>query len=125
MAMAAGTGRDDNKYEWQDWPPDSLEGMPPKRRRLAGWAIFWFLLLGSLLGSALEATGIVQPWRELLVVAVLAAVFVPLMRAAVLETRQLRDEGIELPSHPVTRRSMISSAVVAALLWVIFAVAPA
>jgi hypothetical protein len=63
--------------EWQSWPPDSLDGMPPKRRRLAGWAIFWFILLGGLLGSAAEAAGIAQPWRSLLVVGVLAAIFVP------------------------------------------------
>ncbi|MFJ5700236.1 hypothetical protein [Arthrobacter sp. NPDC093139] len=111
--MAAGTGKDGNQYEWQSWPPDSLEGMPPKRRRLAEWALFfWFVLLGGLLGSALEAVGVPQPWRALLVLAVLAAVFVPLIRAAVLETRQLRAEGIELPSYSVTRKSLIAAAVI-------------
>lgn len=124
MDMATGAGEDGNKYEWQSWPPDSLEGMPPKRRRLAGWALaFWFFLLAGLLGSAFEAAGVPQPWRALLVAAVLAAVFIPLIRAAVLETRQLRAEGIELPSYPVTRKSLISAAVITGVLWIIFGIA--
>ena len=123
--MTTGAGRDGNKYGWQSWPPDSLDGMPPKRRRLAGWAVFWLLLLGSLLGSVFEAVGVVQPWRSLFVLAVLAAVVVPLIRAAVLETRQLRAEGIEMPSHPVTRKSLISAAVITAVLWIINGVAVA
>jgi hypothetical protein len=120
--MATGAGRGGNKYEWQSWPPDSLEGMPPKRRRLAGWAIFWFIILGSLLGSGLEAVGIPDPWRSLVASATLAAVFVPLIRAAVLETRQLRAEGIDLPSYPVTRKSLISVAVITGFLWIAVAV---
>ncbi|MDR6557755.1 hypothetical protein J2809_002115 [Arthrobacter pascens] len=123
--MTTGAGRDGNKYGWQSWPPDSLDGMPPKRRRLAGWAVFWLLLLGSLLGSVFEAVGVVQPWRSLFVLAVLAAVVVPLIRAAVLETRQLRAEGIEMPSYPVTRKSLISAAVITAVLWIINGVAVA
>lgn len=55
--------------------------------------------------------------------AVLAAVFVPLIRAAVLETRQLRAEGIGLPSYPVTRKSLISAAVITGVLWIIYGVA--
>lgn len=80
----------------------SLEGMPPKRRRLAGRALFfWFFLLGGLLGAALEAASVPQPWRSLLVLAVLA-VFVPLIRAAVLGTRQLRrrERAAPVPCHP-------------------------
>jgi hypothetical protein len=124
--MARGEGKNGNKYEWQSWPPDSLEGMPPKRRRLAGWAvIFWFILLGGFLGPAFEALGVAQPWRSLLVAAVLAAVFFPLIRAAVVETHQLRAEGIELPSYPVTRKSLISAAVITVVLWIIFGVAVA
>ncbi|MFJ5695963.1 hypothetical protein ACIP9X_19215 [Arthrobacter sp. NPDC093125] len=51
-------------------------------------------LLAHLLGSVFEAAGVGEPWRALLVLAVLAAVFVPLVRAAVVERRQLRAEGI-------------------------------
>jgi hypothetical protein len=51
---------------------------------------------------------------------VLAAVFFPLIRAAVVETHQLRTEGIELPSYPVTRKSLISAAVITVVLWIIF-----
>lgn len=120
--MAMGAGKSDNRYEWQSWPPDSLEGMPPKRRRLAGWAIFWFIILGSLLGSALEAFGVPEPWRSTLIAAVLAAMFVPLIRAAASEARQLRAEGIELPSYPVTRKSLISMGVLTGVLWIAFAV---
>jgi len=120
--MAMGAGKSDNRYEWQSWPPDSLEGMPPKRRRLAGWAIFWLLILGSLLGSVLEAFGVPEPWRSALVAAVLAAVFVPLIRAAASEARQLRAEGIELPSYPVTRKSLIALGLISGALWIAFAV---
>lgn len=73
-------GKDGNKYEWQYWPPDSLEGKPPKRRRLVGWTmVFWFILLAGLLGYAAEAVGVAQPWRPLLVAAVLAVFFIPLI----------------------------------------------
>jgi hypothetical protein len=73
-------GKDVNKYEWQSWPPDSLEGKSPKRRRLVGWTmVFWFILLAGLLGYAAEAVGVAQPWRPLLVAAVLAAFFIPLI----------------------------------------------
>lgn len=57
--------------------------MPRKRRRLPGWAIFWLIVLGGLVGVAAEAAGMVQPWRSLFVAGVLAAVFVPLIRGAV------------------------------------------
>ncbi|KIS28928.1 hypothetical protein TV39_02055 [Arthrobacter sp. SPG23] len=38
-----------------------------------------------------------------------------------IETRKLRAEGIILPSYPVTRKSLISIAVITAILWVVFA----
>ncbi|MDQ1595638.1 MAG: hypothetical protein QOH40_2194 [Arthrobacter pascens] len=121
--MATGAGNDGNKYEWQSWPPDSLDGMPPERRRLVGWTmVFWFILLGGLLGYAAEAVGVAQPWRSLLVAAVLAAVFIPFIRGAVLETRQLRAEGTDLPSYPATRKTVTTNAVLTAVLWVLFAV---
>src|SRR5688572_14246134 len=112
MAMATGAGKDGNKYEWQSCPPDSLEGMPPKRRRLVGWTmVFWFILLAGLLGYAAEAVGVAQRWRSLLVAAVLAAFFIPLIRGAVLETRQLRAEGIDLPGYPATRKTLLTNTV--------------
>lgn len=119
--MDPGASNDGNKYAWQSWPPDSLEGMPPKRRRLAVWGLWWFLLLGVLLGSVLDSANVPQPWRTLLAVAALAVVFGPLIRGAVLETRKLRAEGIDLPSYPVTRKTLISMAVITAVLWVGFA----
>jgi hypothetical protein len=32
-------------------------------------------------------------------------------------------EGIDLPSYPVTRRSLVSAAVITGVLWVIFGIA--
>jgi hypothetical protein len=61
----------------------------------------------------------VQLWRALLVAVALAAAVVPLIRAGVLERRQLWTEGIELPSLPVTRRSLIATAVITSTLWAI------
>lgn len=46
--------------------------------------------------------------------------FGPLIRGAVLETRELRAEGIVLPSNPVTRKSLISTAVLTGILWIVF-----
>jgi len=115
------TGKNSKKYEWQSWPSDSLEGMSPKRRRLVVWGLWWFLFLGVLLGSVLEAANVPQPWRTLLAIAGIAALFGPLIRGAMIETRKLRAEGIVLPSYPVTRKSLISIAVITAILWVVFA----
>lgn len=115
------TGKNSKKYEWQSWPSDSLEGMPPKRRRLVVWGLWWFLFLGVLLGSVLEAANVPQPWRTLLAIAGIAALFGPLIRGAMIETRKLRAEGIVLPSYPVTRKSLISIGVITAILWVVFA----
>ncbi|MFC9352855.1 MULTISPECIES: hypothetical protein [Terrabacteria group] len=120
--MTAEDGKDGHKYEWQSWPPDSLEGMPPKRRRLVAWGLLWFLLVGWLFGEVLEAVGMPQPWRSLLMVAGLVAVFGPLIRGASQETRQLRAEGIDLPSYPVSRKSLVTNAVITGVAWVGFAV---
>jgi hypothetical protein len=120
--MVTGQGANGNKYEWQSWPPDSLEGMPPKRRRLVAWGLLWFLLVGWLVGVIMEVAGVSQPWRSLLTVTGAAALFALLIRGAVLETRQLRAEGITLPSYPVTRKTLISNAVITGILWVLFAV---
>jgi hypothetical protein len=79
------------------------------------------VVLGVLLGSVLEAANVPQPWRTLLATAGLAALFGPLIRGAMIETRKLRAEGIVLPSYPVTRKSLISIAVITAILWLIFA----
>jgi hypothetical protein len=40
---------------------------------------------------------------------------------ALIETRKLRAEGIVLPSYPITRKSLISTAVITAILWGLFA----
>ena len=120
--MTRGTESDGNKYEWQSWPPESLEGMPPRRRRLVTWGLLSFLFLGTLLGSVLSAVDVPEPWRSALMVAALTAVFGPLVRAAVVENRQLRAEGIDLPSTPVTRKSLISLGIMTGSLWALFVV---
>ncbi len=123
--MSTDKGDDRNKYEWQSWPADSLEGMPPKRRRLAVWALLWFVLLGTVLRSALHSAGIPEPWRSTLLAVVLAAVFVPLVRAAMTETARLRAEGVDVPSYaayPTSRKALVSIAVITGVLWIIFAI---
>jgi hypothetical protein len=122
MGMATGTGSRGNKYERQSWPADSLEGMPPKRKRLVVWAFLWLFLLSWLLDLGLEAAGIPQPWRSVLIGAALAAVLIPLIRAAATETRELRAEGIDpLPHSPVTRKTLIFVSVFTVVLWIGFA----
>ena len=114
--MSPEADKNSYKYEWQSRPSDSLDGMPPKRRRLVVWGLWWFFLVGVLLGGALDAANVPQPWRTLLAVAALLAVFAPLIRGAVIETR----EGIVLPSDPVTRKSLISATVITGILWIFF-----
>lgn len=119
MGMATGIGSGGNMHEWQSWPSDSLEGMPPKRKRLVVWAFLWLFLLSWLLDLGLEAAGIPQLWRSVLIGATLAAVFIPLLRAAATETRQLRAEGIDPLSHsPVTRKTLIFVSVFTVVLWI-------
>lgn len=45
--MAPGSGNDGNKYEWQSWPSDSLEGMPPKHRQLVVGGLLRVMFLHS------------------------------------------------------------------------------
>lgn len=120
--MTTGSGDDGRKYEWQSWPSDSLEGMPPKRRRLVVWGLLWLVLLSSVLGGVLEAIGVLQPWRSLVSAAVLAAVFVPLIGGAVAEARDLRAEGVDVPSYTVTRKTLLFFAAITCALWIAFAV---
>ena len=89
--------RDGKRYPWQSWPSDSLDGMPPKRRRLVVWALLWLIILSGVLQATLDAADIAQPWRSITYTAVLVAIFAPLIRGAVTETRALRAEGVDLP----------------------------
>jgi hypothetical protein len=111
-----------NRYEWQSWPPDSLEGMPPKRRRLVVWGLLCFFLLGALLDAALQTVKVPQPWSTLVAFMVLGAVLVPLVRAAASEARSLRAEGIEVPRYATTRKTVLVAAAVCGALWIAFAV---
>jgi len=117
-----GGGNDGNKYEWQSWPADSLEGMPPKHRRLVVWGLLWVMLLNFVMRTVLDALGIPEPWASLVLLAVLAAVFIPLIRGSASETRSLRAEGIDLPAFAVTRKAVIYLAITTCVLWFAFAV---
>ena len=114
-------GNDGNKYEWQSWPSDSLEGMPPKHRRLVVWGLLWVMFLNFVLWIILDALGVTEPWSSLVLAAVLAAIFVPLVRGSASETRALRAEGIDLPAFAVTRKAVVSCAIITGLLWFAFA----
>lgn len=120
--MTSESGDGGKRYAWQSWPSDSLEGMPPKRRRLVVWGMLWLFLLSSLLQSVLGAVGMPEPWRSVLLAAALAAVFIPLIRGATTETRALRAEGIDMPAFVITRKSLIVLSVITAVFWVVFAV---
>src|SRR4051812_45933808 len=114
-------GNDGNKYEWQSWPSDSLEGMPPKHRRLVVWGLLSVMVLNFILRIVLDALGVTEPWSSLVLAAVLAPVFIPLIRGSASETRDLRAEGIDLPAFAVTRKAVIGSAIITGLLWLAFA----
>ena len=119
--MTSGSGDVGKKYEWQSWPSDSLEGMPPKHRRLVVWGLLWVMVLNFVLRIVLDALGIPEPWSSVVLAAVLAAVFIPLVRGSASETRALRAEGIDLPAFAVTRKAVISGATITGLLWFAFA----
>jgi hypothetical protein len=122
MTLDQSRGDDGKKYEWQSWPTDSLEGMPPKRRRLVVWVLWWLIILSGVLQVALDAARLPQPWRSLAYTAVVVAIFAPLIRGAVSETRALRTEGVDVPTYTVTRKTLISFSVLTCVLWVVFAI---
>jgi hypothetical protein len=96
--------------------------MPPKRRRLVVWALLWLMGLNIVLRIALDAVGIPEPWLSLVFAAVLAAVFVPLVRGAITETRALRAEGVDMPAFVMTRKALTVLSIITGVLWVVFAV---
>lgn len=118
--MVPGSVNEGNKYEWQSWPADSLEGMPPKHRRLVVWGLLWVMILNFVLRIVLDALSMPEPWSSLVLAAVLAAVFIPLIRESASETRALRDEGIDLPAFAVTRKAVIGVATITGLMWFAF-----
>jgi len=120
--MTSGSGEDGKKYAWQSWPSDSLEGMPPTRRRLVVWGLLWLMFLNFVLRSALDAAGIPEPWLSVAFAAVVAAVFVPLIRGVVSETRALRAEGVHVPTDIITRKSLIVASVINGALWIVVAI---
>mgnify|MGYP000385927106 CR=1 FL=1 len=119
--MTSDNGDGGQKYEWQSWPSDSLEGMPPKRRRLVVWALLWLMVLNFVLRLALEAVGMPEPWLSLVFAAILGAVFVPLFRGAITETRALRAEGVDMPAFVMTRKALTFLTIITGVLWVVFA----
>jgi hypothetical protein len=98
------------------WPADSLEGMPPKRKRLIVWGLLGYFLL-QFIAIGLRAAGLPRVVTMLVVVAAVAAIFIPLGRAAWLELQQQRAEGLEPPPKPVTKRSLIVLAVFNVIFW--------
>jgi hypothetical protein len=120
--MTSGTSGDGKRYEWQSWPSDSLEGMPPKRRRLVVWVLWWLIILSVVPEIVLDALRVPQPWRSFAYTAVVVAIFAPLIRGAVDETRALRAEGVDVPTYTVTRKTLISFSVLTCVLWIVFAI---
>jgi hypothetical protein len=77
--------------------------------------------LSGVLQSILGAVGIPEPWRSVVLAAALAAVFVPLIRGTVTETRELRAEGIDMPGFVITRKALIVLCVITGGLWIVSA----
>jgi type VI protein secretion system component VasF len=104
--------------EARRWSADSLEGMPPRKRRLIVWALFWLFPLGMITGWILRWIGLPPLAASLSFAALTAAIFIPLGRAACLELRQRRAEGLEPPPRPVTRKAFIIAVVLIILMWI-------
>jgi hypothetical protein len=104
----------------QRWPADSLEGMPPKKRRLIVWALLWFFPLETVAALILRWSGLSSFATSLGVTVLTAAIFIPLGRAACLELQQRRAEGLEPPPRPVSRKAFIIAVVLGVLMWVCY-----
>lgn len=103
--------------DWKSWPPDSLDGMPPKRRRLVAWALVWFFFVQSIAADVLLSIGLPLILTTLIGLVITLAVFGPLLHGARQETRQLRAQDEEPPARPVTGKSLVFLAAMTVLAW--------
>jgi hypothetical protein len=105
-----------NSGQDRQWPADSLEGMPPKRKRFIVWVLLaWFLF--PFPGMVLRAAGLPDFATTLVVTAAVAAIFIPLGRAAWQELQQRRAEGLEPPPKPVTKGTLIFLVIFNVVVW--------
>jgi hypothetical protein len=110
--------RDDGQPDHVQRNAPGVYGEPPKRRRLVLWVVIWAFGIQPLLQLWLRVAGL-EAWALVLVLAaVTIAVFTPLVRAARTEFLHMRDQGLEPPVLPVTKKSVVAMALVAAMLWV-------
>lgn len=73
----------------RQWPADSLEGMPPRRRRFIVWWLVFSILLYPVVAFPLQLLGLPRFVAVLLAFLVFFVVAVPVIRAARSERREL------------------------------------
>lgn len=94
----------------------SWDDLPPKRRRLFGWLIVWWLL-GSLVSIPFKLVGLSGVVVAVIVVALFAAMMIPAGWAAWQELQQRRADGEESPPPQVKGGSVIGWASATATFW--------
>jgi hypothetical protein len=88
----------------RQWPADSLEGMPPKKRRFIVWWLVFSCLLYPVVAFPLKLLGV--PWfvAVLLAFLIFFVVAIPVIRAARREHRELlHAEHNERPENEAPR----------------------
>ncbi|MDQ0241413.1 hypothetical protein [Arthrobacter bambusae] len=93
-----------SKKDSRQWPADSLEGMPPKKRRFIVWWLVFSFLLYPVVAFPLHLLG--APWFVAVPLAFLIffVVAIPVMRAARRERLELlQGEHNERPGNEAPR----------------------
>jgi hypothetical protein len=90
----------------RQWPADSLEGMPPKKRRLIVWWLLFSCLLYPIVAFPLRLLGVPLGLAIALAFLVFFIAAIPIIRPAWKERRTLHDldhddhQGHEYPDRP-------------------------
>jgi hypothetical protein len=90
--------------------------MPPKRRRLFGWALVWYFLIG-IVTSVIGLTGLSRSASAVIALLASAVAFLPLIRAERQEREELKANGYQRETPPVSRKSLFLLTTLTALLW--------
>ncbi len=92
------------KKDSRQWPADSLEGMPPKKRRFIVWWLVFSILLYPVAAFPLELLGLPRFVAVLLAFLIFFVVAIPVIRGARRERRELLQvEYNERPEHEAPR----------------------
>lgn len=87
------------KKDIRQWPADSLEGMPPKKRRFIVWWLLFSCLLYPVVAFPLRLIGVPYFIAVIISFLIFFVVAIPVIRAARREKRELFNAKDEEPSE--------------------------